>query len=730
MLPSNPFSRFEERTNGSSPQSSLLDLKKLGAGIDTSKSNSFVLQSKDNNVQFCITVKDDDDITETKTLKSEELQNQNQPIKIELALISPPSSSSSSYYSRTTIDPLSFIRIHHYSDESWRKKNIRLHQYSTPREPLKYFKKPLITNPGFATWGKWLEENVLLYLKRSNSLPERIYPERFLSIFGMSGMGKLSHLATFCADHHINLMFIPNHYYTPTLFDECVEKAKKLEPCVMFFDKADYIFTNLQYHNEFNAIFSGKLDVIGNNIWVITSSKVPPMDIIQHAPLVGELFKESGSFVHLPVLHDSALVREYVIKNLSIISGNEDYPTSMLTSLHEPTKLEWNDVISEIVACSMYHTVREIYKFLISVFRSVLTLDTSTTTTFAPTSPSSLSLLMNSDGSDNSTIRLPKAIDFKKKIAKLPYAPNSNSQHVLTTRAAFTEYEEQINAWNSYLEVYDKPVHSFASTLSSLLLPTKSQLNHEQQRKIAREKRQKFEEEQKNSPFEFPSSSSSTSPSHVPPGSSLSLDEYDKKQAELSSSNYYSGYSTSTPTPPIPPQRSEELDLSGKSFYYSSYARDLSRTPVKNTSSPFRPPQSQTYRPPSRSHSRSQLTTSSSTPSIVLVPLSSAPTPTPTPTPTEVVFKKNESPSTPTSSLPKKVTSTSTSTPRTSTKRQTREPPTSTSTPIKSKPTTSTPKQTSKSIAPKTVPKQTPKTTSTTKSKEPIQQKRKIISFC
>lgn len=488
---SSSFNTNISNNNGSNTATNILSLSDVQRLCQTTGSNEITLNSKNNQLRIRLydpsssssspsyDLYQQEEIQQSTTTIQEQQQiqsnnNNDNIFKIELTIISDEKKSSSSSYSiddsdeedfkknaLTPLNPLRFIVIHEYNNPDWVKtKNLIPGYFSTPRDEAKQLSvSDIIESPSLQIYKEWINDNILKHLKSIGIKPIRVPVKRILATFGLTGMGKLTVISSICSQNKINLIYVPDCYFVPEVIFKCFLKAKKLQPCVVFFDKVDYAFHNPAVEAEFNSSLGRVLNRTSDNVWTILSLRTPPMKVINnHEGQLAKLIMKIGTFCDVPVSTDKSVLRSYIIKMLSLIAESSDYPFSLRSSSSGGiSNTEWNIVIERIIAASSFCTFSEIYDFLADVFAR-----------FYNEHPEACSSI--------SQKKYPDPAYFFKSFDRLPFLVDDAHQHSLSRRNVAMENFEHNREWSKYLEYSGQhnllTVPSFSSPfppLSSIL---------------------------------------------------------------------------------------------------------------------------------------------------------------------------------------------------------------------------------------------------------------------
>ena len=216
---------------------------------------------------------------------------------------------------------------------------------------------------------KWLQNNVISYLQHKSSWETGIYPERLLYLYGLKGVGRLSTVAYYCHQHKINLIYVNPNYNEEAMHADLFKTAKEYQPCIIYYDEATEMVNTPGRLAPFAAMFDVLLDVSQHDVWVFLAGE---NDLVQLPFTLSYMLERYGSVVYTPVGTDSAYRYKVIEGMLRGLVGSSTYPYQYLDDVNgrKLTPMDWREFLSRFNLACNYCTYRDIWRFIVKVFRT------------------------------------------------------------------------------------------------------------------------------------------------------------------------------------------------------------------------------------------------------------------------------------------------------------------------------------------------------------------------
>jgi hypothetical protein len=376
--------------------------------------------------------------------------------------------------SQKTIDPFDFIPTKLFSTE-------KFNQLVSPRSShIIFTKNDVFDIFQYTGMMQWLNNNVAEFMKNKERWSRHVYPERLLYVYGPRGMGRLTRTLIFCHEKKINFMFVPSSVQGIT--DPCLilKRAKEIQPCIIYFDDADVMFSHKPFLDVIYATSNSLLNKRDDNVWMIFTSIITPEDL---CPMARSMIREYGSMTDVNAIESSEQAKALIMKMLATMTRSIDYPCTMSES--EDRYSRWYNIITLLSKYTQYCTIKELEGFFIQLFRSH----------------------HQSFSSHNDKDTFPTSETFEIAMDNLPYLDDRSDLRTLTTiRNPVSDYKAHEQHWSFYMAssgIKSTPRPSPSSPGSSQQFLQKSQphshphtpvapqplLSREQQREAERTRR-------------------------------------------------------------------------------------------------------------------------------------------------------------------------------------------------------------------------------------------------
>ena len=202
----------------------------------------------------------------------------------------------------------------------------------------------------------WLRNFVINYTLHQSRWSSRVAPERLLYACGLEGSGRLTTTTLACKEARVNLLLVRRGYQEPSYVIEVYERALTLQPCLIYWDDADYICTDSRYANDLHAFIDARLNERLSNVWTVISGVTNPRFF---PATMKAMLAKYGRALRVPTVDDVQRREMVICGQLRAISRLPEYPE--MTS-------DWQSVIQMIVSYSYMCSLREIEMFLRTVF--------------------------------------------------------------------------------------------------------------------------------------------------------------------------------------------------------------------------------------------------------------------------------------------------------------------------------------------------------------------------
>ena len=208
----------------------------------------------------------------------------------------------------------------------------------------------------------WLDANVRSYLNTSRFWQTEIFPQRILYAYGLRGNGRLTYLTDFCCDQGVNLLFVRHSFHSKDMFFSMFEKAKQMEPCVIYVNSATSIFANPAYTSEFMAAYSSVVTSSAMNIWIVLAGSFSPKKLVLHGQQsshpIYKIIERRGTVIHVPCISDVQKSTRVAVDFLRELLQN---PESLSRDYH---RTSWEPVIDNMARAFLFHTMQEIRDYI------------------------------------------------------------------------------------------------------------------------------------------------------------------------------------------------------------------------------------------------------------------------------------------------------------------------------------------------------------------------------
>lgn len=278
------------------------------------------------------------------------------------------------------------------------------------------------------TMRNWLDANVRAYLNTSRFWQAEIFPQRLLYAYGLRGNGRLTCLTDFCCEQGINLLFVRHSFHPKDMFFSIFEKAKQMEPCIIYVNSATSIFSNPSYTSEFMAAYSSVIVSSAMNIWVVLAGSFSPKKLVLHGQHsshpIYKMIERRGSVVHVPCINDvkkSARVAIDFLRELT--QHSESIP-------RDYRRTPWEPVVDHMARAFLFHTMQEIRDYMSHI----------------------ISNYNIECARGRGPFCMPPPSVFITALDRLPTTETSGQYHrKLFTRLAYEEHLAQTKVWDAFV---------------------------------------------------------------------------------------------------------------------------------------------------------------------------------------------------------------------------------------------------------------------------------------
>lgn len=289
----------------------------------------------------------------------------------------------------------------------------------------------------------WLDKHIRMYMATRLHWQGEIFPQRALYCYGTRGNGRAMCVTNFCATNKINLLFVKHNTHTKDVFFSVFEKAKSMQPCIVYFNNATTIFSNPEYTKELMSAYSNIIDSSALDVWSVFAGSFPPDRLLAHsrhsAHRAYKLFEQQGDIVHVPCISTLREAEQVTIEFLHELSQNADFPPSRgMTSA-------WHSIIDKLSSAFLFNTMYEIRNFLHNVFRDHN---------------------INTAGSLSADrCWEPHETSFISDLAKFPVVQSSSQSYrrLCRTRDSYAEHTAQNKTWSEYAAIINVSVEECTS---------------------------------------------------------------------------------------------------------------------------------------------------------------------------------------------------------------------------------------------------------------------------
>lgn len=290
------------------------------------------------------------------------------------------------------------------------------------------------------TMRTWLDKHIRLYMTTRLEWQSEVFPQRTLYCYGTRGNGRAMCVTNFCAENKINLLFVKHNTHTKDVFFSVFEKAKAIQPCIVYFNNATTIFSNAEYTKELMSAYSNIIDSAALDIWLVFAGSYPPDRLIAHnrhtAHRAYKLFEQQGEIVHVPCISTLKDAEYVAIEFLRELSQNSNYPPTRGMSL------AWQSVLEKLAGAFIFNTMYEIRSFLHNVFRDH-NINTAAT-------------------ARGDRCWEPHETSFVSDLVKFPVIESNgqNYRRLCRTRDSYADHKTQNQSWSEYAAVMNIDIDS------------------------------------------------------------------------------------------------------------------------------------------------------------------------------------------------------------------------------------------------------------------------------
>lgn len=362
----------------------------------------------------------------------------------------------------TTTDLSHFGRFFSFNNQKNKNSNDKI--FNSPRRSSPPILMKLCnyeTNESLSNFHHWIQSNIIRYLNEKNNWIEGIFPQRLLYLYGIEGIGKLSMVVLNCIQHNINLIYVNHHYFVDSMHETILLKAKENMPCIIYYDQVDGMIGHPNRNTPFTAMFNVLVDIVKDDIWVVLAGTNNVTEFPTH---VSTLIDQCGSVIYAPIPLSEAYKTEVFMKMLRYLAGSDDFPYKSYDA-GAPILKEWDRFISQIIRTSEYCSFRNIWDFLVVVFRDF----------------NHSKLPMNETKSrisqyEHNINRYPDISLFQRRYEMLPFRRDVNCDDIKTLLVGQPEPSARWYNMNNIYDIYTsyRPAEQMMSTAMIINQPIKS----------------------------------------------------------------------------------------------------------------------------------------------------------------------------------------------------------------------------------------------------------------
>jgi hypothetical protein len=203
----------------------------------------------------------------------------------------------------------------------------------------------------------------------SNTTSHAIRPPNHLYIYGPKGVGSYTSVLVNCYENNINMIFVHSTCKVAGMMTKIYDRARDLQPCVVFFDHANGLIsttpksnhTAVRYHNYFGEwwhVINHQSNAHFNNarVWTIMSGSGDPLKLQSS---YRNLLKTRGAVALINVPDAESREQFFFTFGQSIMNSQ---------TVPDPDDDDWVTVSKNFARISYVCTYKEMQTYLIQLF--------------------------------------------------------------------------------------------------------------------------------------------------------------------------------------------------------------------------------------------------------------------------------------------------------------------------------------------------------------------------
>lgn len=194
----------------------------------------------------------------------------------------------------------------------------------------------------------WYTQNVTDYLRSPDRWSGYLHPHKMLIAWGPTGMGRSTYTASFCKLNGINLIYVTSYFYSSERIKLVIDEAIEHQPCVLYFDNANYIFDNRDLLSSLYACFKGSINLRETQVWCVLSLN---SDLLALPDMATNMIEEFGTVVKVIPSLKTAQYAPFVPYIINAIIGDDQFTSDQ----------SWAYILSRFVSAAAMCTFKEIH---------------------------------------------------------------------------------------------------------------------------------------------------------------------------------------------------------------------------------------------------------------------------------------------------------------------------------------------------------------------------------